>query len=72
MDTVAWTKEGHVADIGDLRYDRTVTDPFAAHFVVGGFADSLVGGMNNTLEMADAHRERIRQILLPRIRGGQA
>lgn len=31
-----------MADIGDLRYDRTVTDQFAAHFVVGGFADSLV------------------------------
>jgi hypothetical protein len=31
-----------VVDIGDLRYDRTVTDEFASYFAVGGFADSLV------------------------------
>lgn len=31
-----------MADIGDLRYDRTVNDEFASYFAVGGFADSLV------------------------------
>ena len=31
-----------MVDIGDLRYDRTVTDKFASYFAVGGFADSLV------------------------------
>lgn len=31
-----------MADIGDLRYDRSVSDEFAGYFAVGGFADSLV------------------------------
>lgn len=31
-----------MVDIGELRYDRTVSEEFAKHFVAGGFADSLV------------------------------
>lgn len=37
-----WCMKAVMADIGDLRYDRSVSNDFAAHFQDGGFASSLV------------------------------